>query len=98
VSAVLKDMQGSGRSSSVDELLQDFEEFSLGDLAVSVLVDGLHELSGLVVLHLAIAAQALEGVVDEIGDFFSLEGAALVVVVLVEDGIDCLAQLVVGRL
>ena len=85
------------RSSSVDELLEDFEELWLGDLSVSVLVDGLDELADLVVLDLSVAAEALEGVVDEAEDLVALQRPALVRVVLVEDRVDCLPQLVVAR-
>ena len=90
--------EGVIRSSSVDKLLQDFKQLSFGDFSVTVLVDGLNELPDLIALDLTVATETLEGVVDEGEDLITLQRAALVRVVLVEDGIDGLTQLVVSRL
>jgi hypothetical protein len=84
-------------SSSSDEVFENFEELGLGDFAVAILVDGLDELVDLLCLDVTVAAQTLEGVVDEAENLIALQGAGLVLVVLAEDGIDCLSQLVVAR-
>ena len=88
----------SGSSVAGDESLEDFEELGLGDLGIVVFVDGLDELVDLLRLDLSVAAEALEGVVDEVVDFVPLEGARLVCVVLAEDGVDRLPELVVTGL
>ncbi len=86
------------RVSTVDQLLEDFEELGLGDFSVAVLVDGLDELMHLLVLDLSVAAQALECVVDETEDLIALQCPVLIDVVFTEDGINGLPQLVVTRL
>jgi hypothetical protein len=56
-------------------VFENFEEFRLGDLAVSVLIDGLDELVDLLCLDVSIATQTLEGVVDEAENLSALQGA-----------------------
>lgn len=88
-------MESDHASSSVDELLEDLEELCLGDLAISVLIDGLDELADLVALDIPVAAEALEGIVDQAKDLAALQGARFIRVVFVKNGVDGLTQLVV---
>jgi hypothetical protein len=84
------------RSVASNELLEDFEELGLGDLTVAVLVDGLDELVDLLGLDSPVAAETLEGIVDEVVDLVAFESSRLVSVVLVEDSVDGLSELIVG--
>ena len=78
-------------SAAADELFEDFKEFGFGDLAVSVFVDGSDELVDFLDRNLSVPAQALEGVVDELEDLVLLESSAVVGVVLIKDGVNCLS-------
>ena len=44
---------------------------------------------------MSVPSKTLEGIVDKVVDFVALEGAGLVSVVLVENGVDGLSELIV---
>ena len=83
-----------GRSCA-DEFLENLKQLVFGDFGVTVFVDGLDELVDLFFLDLSVAAQTLEGVVDEEENFIALQGAGFVDIVFGENGFDGLSQLVV---
>lgn len=87
-----------GGSVAIYELFKDLEQLMLRDLWVSVLVDGLDELEDFLFLHLSVAAQTLEGVVDKLEDLIAFEGAWFINVVFGEDCLDGLSKLIVGWL
>lgn len=82
--------------SPTNKLLKDLEQLGLGDLPIAVLIDGHDELCDLLCSYFLAPAEGLEGVGDETEDFLLFEGAAVVGVVLGEDGVDGLFQLLVG--
>lgn len=67
----------------------------LGDFGVTILVDGLDELGDFLFLDLSVAAETLEGVIDQVEDLVALEGARFINVVFGEDSLDGLSQLIV---
>jgi len=80
-------------SSTIDKNLQDFQQLNLGDLAITIFINGLDELIDFLVFNWSIAAKTLEGVVYEAKDLVTLEGSRFVSIIFVEDGINSLGQL-----
>ena len=72
-------------SSTTDELLQNLEELWLTYLLVPILIDGLDELIHFFLFDFSVATQTLEGVIDKTKDFISLQRAAFVHVIFVEN-------------
>ena len=77
--------------STVDQFLENFKEFRLCYFSISILVDSHDELTNLLVVYWSVSTQRLEGIVDQVEYLIFLQGAAIVSVVFVEDGIDGLS-------
>jgi len=76
--------------------LEDLKQLWFLDLAVSRTVHCLQELLYLVLADLPSSAHVVEGSVDELTNLVSVQTVVLVRVVLVEDGVDCVPELLIG--
>jgi len=78
-----------------DDSLENLEKLWLGHLSVVVLVNCGDKLVHFLLGNLSALAHVFKGVVDELGDFVGLQGAALVLIVGVKDCIDCVSEVII---
>ena len=75
--------------------LEDFVELWLGDFPVIICINGLDQSLNFFLGGLSIGSHMLEGSIDEVEDFVSVEGVASIGVELRENCIDGLPELLI---
>lgn len=83
-------------SFSVNDSLEDFEEFGLCDLSVSVFVYGSDELVDLLLADLSSLSHMFKGVVDQGGNLVGFKSSTLVLVISIEYGVHGVSKVLVA--